>query len=79
MSKKIDYDVISKNCDAIVIFPIYGRFGAIRKPDSGLIVCKTYIFINSNLLQKLKTELKNLEHSCHTIALSKKTSLSKKR
>ena len=48
--KKIDNDVMSANCDVIVIFPIYGQFGAIRKPDSGRIVCKTYIFINSNLL-----------------------------
>ena len=49
-SKKFDDDVMSENCDVIVIFPIYGQFGAIRKPDSGRIVCKTYIFINSNLL-----------------------------
>ena len=38
------------NCDVIVIFPIYGQFGAIWKPDSRRIVCKTYIFINSSLL-----------------------------
>ena len=31
-------------------FPIYGQFGAIRTPNSGCIVCKTYIFINSNFL-----------------------------
>ena len=49
-SKKFDDDVMSANSDVIVIFPIYGQFGAIRKPDSGRIVCKTYIFINSNLL-----------------------------
>ena len=49
-SKKIDDDVMSVNCDVIVIFPIYGQFGAIGKPDSGGIVCKIYIFINSNLL-----------------------------
>ena len=48
--KERENDVISENCDVIVIFPIYGQFGAIRKPDSGRIVCKTYIFINSNLL-----------------------------
>ena len=48
--KKIDDDVISANCDVIVIFLIYGQFGAIQTPDSGRIVCKTYIFINSNLL-----------------------------
>ena len=41
---------MSENCDVIVIFQIYGQFGAIQKPDSGSIVCKTYVFINSNLL-----------------------------
>ena len=49
-SKKIDVDLMSANYDAIVIFPMYGQFGAIRRPDCGRIVCKTYIFINSNLL-----------------------------
>ena len=48
--KKTEDDVISTNCDVIVIFPIYGRFRAIRKRDSGRIVCKTYIFIKSNPL-----------------------------
>ena len=37
-------------CEVIVIFRIYGQFGAVRKSESGGIVCKTYIFINSNLL-----------------------------
>ena len=37
------------DCDVIMIFPIYGQYGAIRKLNSGRIVCKTYIFINSNL------------------------------
>ena len=41
---------MSANCDVIVIFPIFGQFGAIRKPDSGCIVCKVFILINSNLL-----------------------------
>ena len=49
-SKKFDGDVMSENYDVIVIFSIYSKFGAIRKPDSGHIVCKTYVFINSNLL-----------------------------
>ena len=39
-----------ENCDVILIFPFYGQFGAIRKPDSARVVCKTYIFNNSNLL-----------------------------
>ena len=49
-SKKYDDEVMSENCDVIVNFPIYDQFGAIWKPDSGCIVCKTYIFINNNLL-----------------------------
>ena len=44
------FDVMSENCDVIVNFPIYGQSGAIRKPDTGRIVCKTYVLINSNLL-----------------------------
>ena len=48
-SKRFNGDVISENCDVIDISPIYGQFGAIRKLDSGCIVCKTYIFINSSL------------------------------
>ena len=39
-SKTFDDDFMS-NCDVIVIFQIYGQFGAIRKSDSGRIVCKT--------------------------------------
>ena len=49
-SKKVDVDIMLGFCDDTVIFPIYGQFGAIRKLDSELMVCKTYIFINSNLL-----------------------------
>ena len=48
--KKFGDDVMSVNCDVIVFFPIYGQFGAIRKTDSGRIVCKTYIFFKSNIL-----------------------------
>ena len=50
MSKKINCDVMSENLEVIVIFPIYGQFEAIRKPDSGRIICKTYVFIINNLL-----------------------------
>ena len=57
-SKKFDDDVMSANCDIIVIFSIYDQSRAIRKPDSGCIVCKTYIFVNSNLLF-----YKNLKHN----------------
>ena len=40
-SKKIDNNFMSGNCDDIVIFPVCGQFGPIRKPDSGRIICKT--------------------------------------
>ena len=50
MSKKIENDVISGDPDVIVIVLIYSRFGVMWNPDFGHIVCKTYIFINRNLL-----------------------------
>ena len=40
-SKNFDDDIMSENCDVNFIFPIYDLFGAIRKLDSGRIVCKT--------------------------------------
>ena len=49
-SKKSDNDVMSKHCDIIAIFRILGQFGAVRRPDSGHRVCKSYFFSNSNLL-----------------------------
>ena len=33
IQKKIDDDIMSTNCDVLVIFPIYGQFGTIQKPD----------------------------------------------
>ena len=41
---------MSANRDVIVIFQTYDKFGVIRKPDSRRMVCKTYIFNNSNFL-----------------------------
>ena len=49
-SKKIDDDVISKNCDVIVIFRIFGQFGAVQRPDFGHRFWKSYVFSNGNLL-----------------------------
>ena len=49
-SKNFDHDVMSESCDVIAISLIFGQFGAIWKLDSGRIVCKTYIFVNSNVL-----------------------------
>ena len=53
LSKTYD-DVMSKNYDVIIIFPIYGQFGAIRKLASRQIVYKIYIFINSSNLLSYK-------------------------
>ena len=69
-----------ENFDFIAIFPIYGQSGAIWKPDSGRIVCKIYIFINSNLFSyktenRTKKSLTQLSHYC----LSKFSILAKKR
>ena len=47
--KKNDDHAVFANCDVIAIFPIYDQFRAIWKPDLGRIVCKIYIFVNSNL------------------------------
>ena len=48
--KEFDDDIISANCDFIVIFLIYGQSGAVRKLDSRQIAYKMYIFINNNFL-----------------------------
>ena len=49
-SKKFDDNVMSENCDVIVIFQISGQFGAVRRPDSGHRLCKKYVFCKSNIL-----------------------------
>ena len=55
--KNVNEDIISANCSFFVNLSIYGKFEANRKPDSGRMICNTYILINSNLLP-YKTELK---------------------
>ena len=54
-AKTFDDDFMSENCDAIAIFPIYGQFGAIWKPDSGRIVLKL-IFSLTVTFYVIKTE-----------------------
>ena len=48
--KTFDDDVTLIKCDVILFFPIYGEFTAIQKLDSGRMVYKICIFINSSLL-----------------------------
>ena len=50
MSKEIGDNIMSRNYDVIVTFPISGQFGVFWKRESRYMVCKTYIFINSILL-----------------------------
>ena len=49
-SKKFDCDVMPENYNVIVIILIYSQLGANQRPDSGRIVCKTCISINSKVL-----------------------------
>ena len=63
---------MSANCDFCVIFPIYGQFGAIQKPESEHIVYKTYIFISRLIVtfhltkteNRTKKSLTQLSHYC---------------
>ena len=57
-SKKFEDDFMSGNCDVTVIFWIFGQFGAVRRPDPGNIVCKNYVFSNSNLFIKTENRTK---------------------
>ena len=51
-SKNFDDEVMSEDCDVIVIFPEYDQFGVIWKPDYGRIVCKTYVLLWYYFCQK---------------------------
>ena len=62
---------MSENCHVIVSFLIFCQFGAVQRPDSGHRVKLSVIV--TLFLQKLKTELKNLQHSSYTITLNKGT------
>ena len=48
-NKTTSNNLATTSCRQIVTLLLLDQFGAIRKPDSGRIICKTYIFINSNL------------------------------
>ena len=49
-SKKLTMKPCQKVVTSLLFFRFYGQFKAIRKPDSGRLVYKPYIFINSQLL-----------------------------
>ena len=71
MSIKFDHDVISANCNVIVIFPIYGHFRAIQKPYSGwdaesvkLIFSLTVTFYLTKTENRTKKSFTQLSHYC---------------
>ena len=66
-SKEFDNHFMAVNYDFIVIFPIYGQFGAIQKPDAAISLITTLH------LTKTKSRIKKSVKSTHTIALSKGT------
>ena len=49
-AKKLMMISCQKSCNIIVIFPIYGHFGVIRKLNNERIFYKFYVFINSKIL-----------------------------
>ena len=61
MAKNLVDNVMSTNCDSIVFFPIYDQSAAMRKPDSGRMVYKTFTFISNkkteNRTEKFLTQL----------------------
>ena len=68
-SNKFDDDVMSENCNVIVIFRIFDQFGAVWRPDSGHRVCRSYVCNNSNLCltkteSRTKKSLIQLSHYC---------------
>ena len=68
-SKEFYNDVISRNCDVIAIFPLYGQFGAIQKPDSGRITVKlmfslTITFYLTKTENSTKKSPTQLSHYC---------------
>ena len=60
---------MSENCDVIVIFRIFGQFGAVQKPDSRHRVWKVMFsvivtFCLTKTENKTKKPLTQLSHYC---------------
>ena len=61
-------DVILASCDVIIIFMIYGQFGAISRILDAWSVIATFSLIVPFILQKLKTTKKSVTQlSCYYI------------
>ena len=67
-AKKFDYDVMSANCDIIVISQIYDQFGSFCKPNSGRMVLLAFsLKVTLNLTKtenRTKKSLTQLSYHC---------------
>ena len=68
-SKTFDDDVMSKNCDVIVIFRIFSQFGAVRRPVSGTVSAKVMFsviaaFCLTKTENRTKKSLTQLPYYC---------------
>ena len=70
-SKKFDVDVMSENCDVIVIFRIFGQFGAVWRPDSRhraesaeVMFSVTVTFCLTKTENRTKKSLTQFSHYC---------------
>ena len=66
-STKFDDGVILTNCDVIVIFPIYGQFAAIPKPDAWsvkLTFSSRVIFYLTKTENRTKKSLTQVSYYC---------------
>ena len=66
-SKKFDDDVMSENCDVIVIFRIFGSFGAVWRPDTRhesaeVMFSVTVTFCLTKTKNRTKKSLTQLSH-----------------
>ena len=61
-AKKFDGDVMSEICNLIVFFPIYGQFGAIRKPYSVQALIVTLYLTKTE--SKIKKSITKLSRYC---------------
>ena len=43
-SKNFDVYIMSEKCDVVVIFRLFGQFGAVRRPDSEHRICNSNLF-----------------------------------
>ena len=63
-TSKIDNDVISTNCDIVVIFPIYGKFGAIKTHSLKIAFSLKVSFCLTKTENRSKRSLTQLSHYC---------------